>query len=558
LHPAPLADKHCFDYYGKGKYMKILPADLPGVNRLYMDYLRDFRRVAPFYRMDYASDKSVLQQIDILHDRRYPRIELGRALDKQNQAFGAGKATMKNLEDLALGNANVIITGQQVGLFGGPFFVLYKALTAIKLADRLSRICNDCFVPVFWLATDDSDFVEVNHTTILSRDYQNLRLELPVPDAAAVPVGQRRLGDEIEALLQQLAEVTPETEFKDEILQGLREAYRPDHSLGQAFGRWLMHLLGDFGLILVDPSDPELRQLAAPIFEKEIRDASPSTQAVLDASQKLEAAGYTPGVRLRPGFLNLFYVDNERHALEFKNGRIRSTDGRFDFSRDELLGLLAEHPERFSPNVALRAPMQDFIFPTVAYVAGPAEIAYFGQLKGVYALYDIPMPLIYPRKSATLIEPGIDRILDKYHLHLRDIWGDIEQRISQVTRQNLPEALLQQLQDFRQHWPQELLQLREEIIRIDPTLERMTASTAARVAGAVEHLEKKIVQAGKRQNDIVAKQLRKAAAALYPEHTLQERKHSYVPYLMKYSRTFIERLYEVMDIAGFCHQIIRI
>ncbi|MDQ7054858.1 MAG: bacillithiol biosynthesis BshC [candidate division KSB1 bacterium] len=151
--------------------MKIQAADLPGANPLFVDYVQNFHRLREFYAHDYRQEAAVLAQIEQVRDRRYPRIEMGRVLERQNRAFGAENATMKNIEDLALGNANVIITGQQVGLFGGPLFVLYKALTAIKLADRLQRICKGCFVPVFWLATDDTDFAEVNHAHVLTRDY---------------------------------------------------------------------------------------------------------------------------------------------------------------------------------------------------------------------------------------------------------------------------------------------------------------------------------------------------------------------------------------------------
>ncbi len=538
--------------------MKIRATDLPGVNAIYKDYIHNFQRVANYYSMDYAKEKSVLDQVERLRNRRYPRIEVGRALEKQNKAFGAGKATLKNLEDLALGNANVIITGQQVGLFGGPMYVLYKALTAIKLADRLSRVCKDCFVPVFWLATDDTDFHEVRAVTVLTKNYENIRLELDPGLSHNQPVSGVILPGQITALINELDALSLDTEFKTEILQALREAYQPGRSLGEAFGRWIMHLLQDFGLILIDPSDPEIKKLAADIFIKEIQENSPSTEAVLSSTRQLDADGYTPQLHLRPGFLNLFYFSQQRHALEYRNQKIRSTDGAISFEREQLVTLARQHPEQFAPNVVLRALMQDYIFPTVAYVAGPAEIAYFAQLKHVYEIYDLPMPLIYPRKSLTLIEPAIDRILDKYQLRVPNFWGNVEEEINKITRQHLPESLFQALNVYRQEWPQSVRKLKPEIQKVDPTLEKMTDSTAGRIAHALDQLEKKVLQAGKRQNEIVRKQFAKASASLYPEHTLQERRHNYTPYLVKYGPIFIERLYEVMDIAGFCHQLVRL
>ncbi|MDQ7064650.1 MAG: bacillithiol biosynthesis cysteine-adding enzyme BshC [candidate division KSB1 bacterium] len=538
--------------------MKIQAADLPGANPLFVDYVQNFHRLREFYAHDYRQEAAVLAQIEQVRDRRYPRIEMGRVLERQNRAFGAENATMKNIEDLALGNANVIITGQQVGLFGGPLFVLYKALTAIKLADRLQRICKGCFVPVFWLATDDTDFAEVNHAHVLTRDYSIETLRLSTGPPAPVPMAQVHLQTEITDLIARLQQISPETEFIEEILGLLASAYQPGRSLGQAFGAWLMRLLRDFGLIVVDPSDPEIKKLSAAVLAREIHDGSPATQAVLQATESLQAMQYVPQLRLRPGYLNLFYFNDRRHALALQDGRIVSTDGRLSFRRAELETELHEHPERFAPNVVLRPVLQDSLFPTIAYVAGPSEIAYFAQLKGVYDLYGVPMPLIYPRKFMTLIEPGIDRLLDKYHLHVRDLWGNIEPLITQYTRHHLPESLLNTLAQYRREWPEKLQELKSAIRQVDPTLEKMTESTAGRVAHALDQLEKKVVQAGRRKNETVRKQFYKMANSLYPGGSLQERVHNFTPYLFKYGRFFIERVYEVMDIADFHHQLMRL
>ena len=538
--------------------MKIQAADLPGANPLFVDYVQNFQRLQAFFAHDYRHETAVLAQIDRVRDRRYPRIEMGRVLERQNRAFGAEDATFKNIEDLALGNANVIITGQQVGLFGGPLFVLYKALTAIKLADRLSRICKDCFVPVFWLATDDTDYAEVNHAHILARDYQLETLRLSAEPPAPMPMSQVHLQAEITDLIARLQQISPETEFIDDILQALSTAYQPGRSLGQAFGIWLMHLLKDFGLIVVDPADADIKTLSRDVLAREIRDGSPATQAVLNATESLQAIQYEPQLHLRPGYLNLFYFNDRRYALALQDGRIVSTDGRLSFQREELETELHEHPERFAPNVVLRPVLQDRLFPTVAYVAGPSEIAYFAQLKGVYELYDIPMPLIYPRKTLTLVEPGIDRLLDKYQLQVHDLWRPVEPLITEFTRHHLPESLLNTLARYRREWPEKVQQLKHAIREVDPTLEKMTESTAGRVAHALDQLEKKVVQAGRRKNDTVRKQFYKMANSLFPNGALQERVHNFTPYLFKYGRFFIERVYEVMDIADFHHQIMRL
>lgn len=538
--------------------MKIEAHSLPGANSLYVDYLQHFDKLAAFYALPYQSEHPFREQIARLHKRNYSAKKLAPILERQNRHFGAGKATQSNIDLLAGGNAFAIVTGQQVGLFGGPMYVLYKALTAIKLADRICRQCRQNLVPVFWLAADDSDFAEVNHTTYLDKNFVNATLKIEQQAAGNVPMAEVQLGEQINQVLDEIDSGLIETEFKTDVLSALRDAYQPASSMSDAFGRWLMHCLNEFGLILVDPTDPEIKKLISTVYAGEIEHDSPSTKAVLQTSARLEAAGYSPQVSLREGRLNLFYLAGERKPLELQNGRIQTTDETHDFSRAELVELANKQPEHFSPNVILRPITQDVLFPTVAYVGGPAEIAYFAQLKQVYAHFDIPMPIIYPRKSVTLLEPAIDRILDKYDLALPDLWGNVETHITAFTRQHLPQELLDALAELKSAWPQRLLELRDLINQVDPTLEKMLENSAGRIDGTIDNLEKKIVQAGKRQHDIIRQQLQKASAALYPDNNLQERVHNFTPYLVKYGPALIERLYDVLDITSFSHQVVRL
>lgn len=538
--------------------MKITPSDLPGASKLYCDYIAHAEHLQSFFRVPYHRDPDILEHAEQLQSRTYPRAELAGILEHQNRRFGATSKTFAHLDQLKNSKTFVIITGQQVGLFGGPMYVLYKALTAIKLADRWSRVHNRPFVPIFWLASDDSDYDEINHLTFLNKQFENQTLSLEKSVQGNVPVSAIPLGKKIDELIESFAENVRESEFMQEVVQPLRAAYASSHSMSEAFGRWLMHCLKDFGLILIDPSDAKIRAFFSDIWVREIENGSPSTQAVLKTSEALSRKDYSPQVPLREGRLNLFYLDDERKPLEIVDDGFRTTDGTLHFAKQELLGLAREHPERFSPNVILRGITQDSLFPTVAYVAGPAEVGYFAQLKGVYEAFEVPMPAIYPRKSLTLVEPTIDRIIDKYDLRMQDAWGQIEHFITELARKRLPESLSSQIAAMKADWPQALHDLRGEIEQLDPTLVKMLENTAGKMANIVETLEKKIVQAGKRQDDITRQQLYKVAAALYPNQSLQERVHNFTPYLIKYSPLIIERIYEVLDISSEHHQIVRL
>jgi len=451
-----------------------------------------------------------------------------------------------------------VVTGQQTGLFGGPLFTLYKALTAIKLAARLNRTCEGCYVPVFWLASDDHDFREANHVCILDRENIPRRIAYEgYSTDARVPISELLVKEEISDCLQELDESTSPSEFKAEILDELAAAYAPGSGFAGAFGTWLTRLFKAFGLILIDPSDARVKALAREVFRQEIEERSPSTETVLDASARLQAAGYPVQVQLHRGRLNLFYVSDERHAVEIADDGFRVKGENLEFSRAELLQVLETKPEALSPNVILRPIYQDAVLPTVAYVAGPAEIAYFAQLKGVYERFGLPMPIIFPRKSVTLLERHIDKILERYALTVPDFWGDVEPLITRIVQAQLPEALEKQIESVVACVNKDLRVLEEAVTEFEPTLKSTVANTRNRISGQIEHLNKKITQAYKKRNDVIAQQLHKAQNNLFPNHKLQERELNVVPYLFKYGFELVDRLYEAIDIADFDHQIIR-
>ena len=538
--------------------MKISPADLPGASKLNCDYIARAESLQPFYRVPYDQDSAIVEHARALANRTYPFTQLADILEKQNRHFGACDKTMAQLEQLKSGSARVVITGQQTGVFGGPMYVLYKALTTIKLADRWSRLHKIPFVPVFWLAADDSDFEEINHITFLNKQFENQKLAIEKSVSGNVPVSDIPLGAGIDELLASFADSVRESEYLQEIMQHVQAAYTSQRSVSGAFGHWLMHCLKEFGIILIDPTDPQIRNFLSDIWVREIEQESPSTQAVLQTSDALEKSGYALQVPLRAGRLNLFYLDGERKPLEIIDSGFQTTDGEQQFSKVQLLELARNHPERFSPNVILRAITQDTLFPTVAYVAGPAEVGYFAQLKGVYEAFEVPMPAIYPRKSLTIIEPTVDRIMDKHSLTMQDAWGNIESKITELARQRLPETLTKQVTAMKARWPEALHGLQDDIEQLDPTLLKMLDNTAGRIASTIDAFEKKMVQAAKRQDDISRQQLYKVAAALYPNQSLQERVHNFTPYLIKYGPLIIERIYEILDISSTRHQIVRL
>jgi len=539
--------------------MKIPMSDLPGMSQLVQDYLQNYDRVARYFAGNALHFETYLELATTVKSRELPLARMVPVLKQQNQRFGCGQQTLEHIDLLLERRACAVVTGQQTGLFGGPLFTLYKALTAVKLAERLSRTCEGCFVPVFWLASDDHDFREVNHVHVLDKQNQVSRLTYTGhPEDSRIPVSHIALSANIDATIAQLDDITHPSDFKDDILHALADAYQPGTTFSEAFAKWLTTLFKSFGLIVIDASPQEVKKLGADIFAQEIEAGSPSTEAALLTSADLQKDGYHTQVQLHDGVLNLFLTGKERQSIQFDTGRYVVKNSGDAYTPEELLKALASEPQRFSPNVLLRPLYQDALFPTVAYVAGPSEIAYYAQMKGLYARFELPMPIIYPRKSVTLLEARVEKILDKYGLNVPAFWGDNEQLIREIVRAHLPQSLEQELSTTRESIAQRLQALQETVTEFDPTLQGAVDNTIGRLLNQVDGLEKKVMQAYKKRNDVITQHIHKAGNSLYPHHHLQERELNIVPFLFKYGWSLIDTLYEAMDISNTDHQIIRI
>ncbi|MFQ5652788.1 MAG: bacillithiol biosynthesis cysteine-adding enzyme BshC [bacterium] len=538
--------------------MKTLMSELPGTSALVADYFDNFEKVAEFYNGDYRKPENFLHRSDTIKGRGLPLARLVPVLREQNQQFGCGFQTLEKIDWLLERRACAVVTGQQTGLFGGPLFTIYKTLTTIKLAERLSRTCEGCYVPVFWLASDDHDFREVNHVHLLDKANQ-LR---PIvyeghPADSRVPVSRVELNEDIVRALDELDEATHPSEFKEEVLARLSDAYHPGTVYSEAFARWLMTLFKPFGLIVIDASDVRIKGLARDLFQKEITERSPSTKVAIAASERLREHDYHAQVQVHDGLLNLFYAESERNAIQFDDGAFAIKRTQQVFQEADLLSQLEAHPEFFSPNVLLRPLYQDTLLPTIAYIAGTSEGAYYAQMKGIYEHFEIPMPVIFPRKSLTLLEAKIEKVLDRYELRVQDFWGDVERLVTAIVKAQLPEALEKRVAEAALCVNENLQALENTVQDVDPTLIDFVKNTRNRVQGQIDGLEKKVVQAYKKRHDVIRQQIYKAQHSLYPNHHLQERELNVVPFLFKHGFGFIDQLYEAMDISSFEHQIVR-
>jgi bacillithiol biosynthesis cysteine-adding enzyme BshC len=535
----------------------IIPTkQLPQLPHLVDDYFYNYSKVQEFYNGDFREPAAFERQTERVQSRHLLRPDLAAVLREQNRNYGCGPQTLEQIDKIVQKHACAVVTGQQVGLFSGPLYTIYKALTAIKLSARLNQLRVGSFVPIFWLASDDHDLAEIDHVALLDKDsrLKEVRCRMPLSEGK-IPASNLILPSDVLDCLQQLNVLTPDTEFKSEIIGELRDAYEPGRSFVDAFARWMTRLFKSAGLIFIDASHPRLREMGSDVFCHEIADQSPSTRRAIAASQMLRQAGYATQIPLHVGILNIFYLDRERRTIQWEDEAFVVKETKSSRLKEDLLNRAKEKPELFSPNVLLRPIYQDALLPTVAYVGGQAEIAYFAQLKGVYEAFGLPMPVVYPRKNVTIVEKKVDHILKKYKVTIADLWSHPAEIVARISRQQIPDGLDKALHLVSAHLEQDFDSVKMEMALFEPALKGSVNLAERKMHQQLKFLEKKILRAAAKRDETAVRQLHKAIANLYPKQHLQERVFNIVPYLTKYGYSFMDKLDRATDMDEHNHQI---
>lgn len=523
------------------------------------DYIYAYDKVGEFFSGDFRHLASFRHQTEKVKSRDMDLESLGEVLLEQNREYGCGSQTCENIERLTRDRACAVVTGQQVGLFSGPLYTIYKALTTIKLSEHLNQNFQGNYVPVFWLASDDHDFAEIDHINLLNEDNQVEKIHYkPSSSTLKIPASKLILSAEISNCIQCLQDLTRNSEFKPKILSHLSEAYQAGRSFAEAFAGWMTRLFMSYGLVFVDASHPGLKKLGKKVFAHEIAEYSPSTKRALETSNKLRQAGYHTQIQLHEGILNLFLVEQERQTIKSKDEDFFVKGAGQTYKKSELLALLDEKPEIFSPNVLHRPIYQDALLPTVAYVGGPAEIAYFAQMKGVYESFGLPMPVIYPRKTVTVIEKKVNSILENFGADIQDIWKDVDGIIRESVKKQVPGSIDEVFRNASSHLGQEFQSIKQEVMAFDPALKKSVDLASKRMNRQMRFLEEKILRAAKKRNETITQQLQKAKNNLYPTNRLQERVFNIVPFLIKYGYAFLDKLYETIDLEDYDHQVVKL
>ncbi len=505
--------------------------------------------------VDYLNYASRLKQVFPRHFRkpnvRKFNVDRDTIVDKllsYNRKIDAPKQVIQNIESLSHPETYVVITGQQPSVFSGPLYTVYKAISVIVLCEKLSNQ-KYSLVPIFWNASEDDDFSEVNHIIMFKKNVPSkIKYDHEPKSVAFSHMSLDK--SKLKKMLTTIEEVSINSEFKSLLLKELHEIVRNSSTIGDFFSRLMIYLFGERGLILIEPH--HLRDLMTPIFDKLIRKPTECTKTLNEACSKLSELNYSPKIHKTSNLCNFFVLNEKGKRLRLTyNGTFRV--GNETFSESRLLRLLEENPRRFSANAVTRPITQDYLFPTFAYVAGPNEIAYLAQLKGIYDFFELEMPVIFPRFGATIVENKVSKVLAKYKAEILEFKNPerLQKRLAKDKIDDIFDSLRNEIQ-------RSMDEVACKAESIDKTLTQPSSLAKGKILKTIEVLEDKIITKLKERDMVTRRQINKASNNLFPYGDLQERRINVLEYLIKFGKEFLGVVYENFSEADYGeHRVIR-
>ena len=514
-------------------------------SRLVRDLLAASPALAPFYDgfpLDAAAYRAKLDEVRTRFDRP-ARERAAAALRPTSEA--AAERLRRFVEE---GGA-MVTTGQQAGLFTGPLYTIHKILSAVRLAEALERELGVVVLPVFWAASEDHDFAEVNHAFAVSTDGDLHRIAIAATTSVPVPMSEMRLGEDVESPLGEFAQaVGIDGDRHDDLRSILADAYRPGETVGEAFVQAIVRLFAGFDLCVTHAADPAVKRASAWVMVGELERAAEHERLIATQTERLGAAGYPAPVTVVEGAANVFFhgpAGRERLARE--DGAFVAADARRRFSLDDLRALAESEPEALSPNVFLRPVVESAAFPTLAYVGGPAETAYFGQIRPLFESFGIRMPLVFPRFGATIVPEEVDAARGGVEMEDAELTLPEHELWERVARRHLPEEIGRRIGAIQSMLVEEFGRLMDAAEEIDWNLDLAIGTRRNRAMLEVAKADRTIVRHFKQRNPELFRAMRLIRNHLRPNGVPQERVLTVFQYLAREPR-LLERLAEGMKV----------
>jgi len=507
-------------------------------SQLFNDYLNEKQEIISFFETKPSDLFSTFP------DRKsyISREELVKIVRDFNADLELSDYSKQNIELLLNEDTFTVTTGQQIGLFGGYLYTLYKIVTTIKLAKELSEKHQKNVIPIFWIADEDHDFDEANHVSVIKNDSSVETISIKRPSDLHQQVGRELVNEDIEKQITHFFESSGNSQFSEELKSWLIEDFNPKNTQKNAFLRFLNRLFGKHGLVFFGSDTKLIKQATLPVFETAINKAVTVYHSLEDQSKAIESVYHRQAM-----------TDYSLLFLNCKRGRIKlhldvenliwSVDERL-LSSEDLLSKIQDEPNLLSPNVFLRPIVQEFVLPNIAYIAGPGELAYYAQMKKMYEIFDVPMPVIVPRLSATVIERPFQRYWSELPIQFDGYFKRIEDLEREFVAQNQPFDIENHFQSWIEASRQTAKRFKDEIVHLDQTLDQSVERALHSYQNELEKLKGKVSKSVKNKDEITLQRIRKVQASLYPLNGLQERTIGFVHFLNRYGLDCFEKLFD--------------
>ncbi|MBO6524509.1 MAG: bacillithiol biosynthesis cysteine-adding enzyme BshC [Balneolaceae bacterium] len=521
-------------------------------SNLFNTYISDYFKLKDFYSGNPFDENQVKERAgNIVQPESKERI--AKALKEYHQFLGISDSQQSQLNKFSKEESLVFVTGQQLGVYGGPLFTVYKTITTILLARKWEKILDKPVVPIFWLADEDHDFEEIASVGI--PDYDEFKKIGLIDEGNGQPVSVQEIKETIKEFEASLRSELQETDFTEKLFSSLNKFYTPGKTHVQAFAQLMNSWFAEEGLLIVGSNFGSIKELSKEVFKTSVTAAEDIFDALENKSVELEKNFHRQVVI---GESNLFFIDAKGGRLKLERSNGDWIAGDLKVSEEKLLSMIEENPQNFSPNVFLRPVLQDVLLPTIGYVAGPGELAYYGQMKSLYPFFDLQMPIIFPRLSISLIESGIERIMEKLPFAM----CSYNQRIEDLEAAYVDQTNSKDIEGVFADWKQSINEISEKPIvfikGIDPTLEGTAGKVVTGFSNEIDKLKGKVYRAIKQQEQTQLNRISKIKSQLFPDG-LQERSVSPVYFMNKYGLDIWQNLlndFEEEDLDLTIHHIV--
>ena len=544
--------------------MEMLNLSLPAANRFATDYLAGSPGLQSFFHYNYIDENSYIHRLDELNNRSFMRNELADHIESFMSRFSSSDKITNNINKLRKENSVAVIGGQQAGILTGPLYTIHKVISIIKLAEQKEAELGIPVVPVFWIAGEDHDYQEVNHVYVM-KDNKQEKWVYPEKNLEKKMISEVCINRDLcYSWVEEIIETYGETKHTKEVLTFALESLKTAESFVDFFATIIMELFKDSGLLIVDSGNKELRRLEKEYFINQIKNHHEITSAVLGQQEQTTAAGFANMIDINENAANLFFYDeevNERILLQFdpQSGGFSGKNGEVSFTYDQLVEIANEYPEKLSNNVVTRPLMQEWLFPTLAFIGGPGEIAYWAELKDVFEHFGLKMPPLVPRLNITLLERSTESDLEELNLDLKEVLisgtGGHELKFIDSLKDREVEELFE---NVKTRLADQYKVIRDKSNGIDPVLMPMLQKNESILIKQVEFMEDKIVEAICRKHDHILRKFTRVENALRPGGSPQERVWNPFYYLNKYGLDLIKELLKLHYKFDGTHKIIKL